>query len=187
MGSTAAMGEGYVLSSTVTFATGVKMVGETVGYPVPKQGNGGSRILARITLQRAPLFAITEGCGLKGLFILYDQLPYPDDDAFTTPESEFYYPTFEDAVANFRRDHVPDIGPAIYVHSTLPAYVFACSFRHTDACTNLLVCGHGVWAPHLRRTSCTRSQEGHECTLNLLSRLAMWTSSISRVQRDSRL
>ena len=77
-------GAGFVLTSTVTLTPGVKLVGEPVGFPVPKNTTGGARILARITTPRAPLFAITEGCGLKGLFILYDRMPFPADADFTT-------------------------------------------------------------------------------------------------------
>jgi hypothetical protein len=67
-------GKGYVLTSTVTLSVGVKLVGDVNGFPAvphafgpPGDVNttGGSRILARITTPRAPLFSITQGCGVK--------------------------------------------------------------------------------------------------------------------------
>jgi hypothetical protein len=60
----AVRGGGFVLTSTVTLAAGVKLVGDASGFPeVPHQfgppgdlnTTGGSRILARITTPRAPL------------------------------------------------------------------------------------------------------------------------------------
>ena len=119
-----ARGGGFVLTSTVTLAAGVKLVGAASGFPeLPHEfgppgdlnTTGGSRILARVTTPRAPLLAITQGCGVKGLFIHYDRIPWPTDAEFATPGSPYYYPSFEAARENFRRDHVPAIGPTIYV------------------------------------------------------------------------
>ena len=125
-------GGGFVLTSTVTLAAGVKLVGETVGYPeVPHaygppgdlNTTGGSRILARVTTPRAPLLSITQGCGVKGLYIIYDRMPYPTDAEFVTPGSPFYYPTFQAARENFRRDHVPAVGPAIFIKNGVRVHV----------------------------------------------------------------
>jgi hypothetical protein len=127
-------GGGYVLTSTVTLAPGVRLIGAAAGFPeVPHefgppvssrtgplwlewglwavlclfrgggrrltrstagimwQGDlnttGGSRIFARITTPRAPLFAISQGCAIKGLYIHYDTMPWPTDAEFADPES----------------------------------------------------------------------------------------------------
>lgn len=120
----AARGAGFVLTKTVTLAPGVKLLGDVGGFPeVPHafgppgdlNTTGGSRILARITAPGAPLFTITQGCGVKGLMIFYDRMPSPSDEQFRDPDSVYYYPSFEAARAGFRKDHVPAIGPTIYV------------------------------------------------------------------------
>ena len=125
-------GAGFVLTKTVSLAPGVKLLGDADGFPeVPHSfgppgdlnTTGGSRILARIVTPGSPLFAITQGCGVKGLFILYDRMPSPSDEQFRDPESTFYYPSFEAARAGFRNDHVPPIGPTIYVTSGVRVHI----------------------------------------------------------------
>lgn len=63
-------GAGYVLTATVTLAAGVKLVGDASGFPEIPHGfgppgdvntTGGSRIFARGTTPRAPLFHLTQG------------------------------------------------------------------------------------------------------------------------------
>jgi len=77
-------------------------------------GTGGSRIFARISTPKAPLFH-TQGCAIKGLFILYDRMPFPTDADFGNKSSPFYYPDQASAIRKFLVDHVPAIGPAIYI------------------------------------------------------------------------
>ena len=128
----AARGAGFVLTKTVTLAPGVKLLGDVGGFPeVPHafgppgdlNTTGGSRILARITAPGAPLFTITQGCGVKGLMIFYDRMPSPSDEQFRDPDSVYYYPSFEAARAGFRKDHVPAIGPTIYVTNGVRVHI----------------------------------------------------------------
>ncbi len=128
----AAHGAGFVLTKTVTLAPGVKLLGDVGGFPeVPHafgppgdlNTTGGSRILARITAPGAPLFTITQGCGVKGLMIFYDRMPSPSDEQFRDPDSVYYYPSFEAARAGFRKDHVPAIGPTIYVTNGVRVHI----------------------------------------------------------------
>eukprot|EP01048_Picozoa_sp_COSAG05_P032515 COSAG05_NODE_12508_length_465_cov_1.043716_1_plen_59_part_10 len=39
------------------------------------------------------------------------------------PRRRYYYPSFEAARTNFRADHVPAIGPAIYVTSGVRVHI----------------------------------------------------------------
>jgi hypothetical protein len=128
-----APGKGYVITSTVTLPVGVSIIGTPTGLPVvpwcyspPFDSNstGGPRILARPsataskTAPPQPLFHLGPGCSARGLFILYDRMPFPTDAQFADPSSPYYYPGgFTEAVANFYPDHVPDIGPTFYVQA----------------------------------------------------------------------
>eukprot|EP00035_Acanthoeca_spectabilis_P007460 m.136828 g.136828 ORF g.136828 m.136828 type:complete len:538 (+) comp13964_c0_seq1:53-1666(+) len=125
-----APGKGYVLTGTVTIPIGVALVGNPAGLPVvpwcyapPYDTNstGGARILARPkpspkSAAVEPLFLLYRGCTVRGLMILYDQMPYPTDSEFTDPTSPFYYSGgFAEATAKFVEDHVPNVGPTFLV------------------------------------------------------------------------
>lgn len=151
-------GAGFVLSKTVTLAPGVKLLGDVSGFPeVPHafgppgdlNTTGGSRILARVTTPGAPLFAITQGCGVKGLMIIYDLMPSPSDEQFRNPTSRFYYPSFEAARAGFRSDHVPAIGPTIYVTHGVRVHIeFVRDRITTMILTFILSTACGSWQNH---------------------------------------
>ncbi len=118
-------GSGYVLTSTVNLPYGVSLIGSPSGFAAAAgiyrdnsfNNTGGSRILARPSADLKPLFQITALCTIRGLFIDYDRMPYPTDAEFTDPSSPFYYSSFEKARKMFFDDHLPKIGPTIYVVS----------------------------------------------------------------------
>lgn len=126
------LGKGFVITDTVIVPAGVKLVGEPAGTPqVPwcfkgpgdLNSTGGSRIFARVTKPGHPLFHITAGCSIKGLYILHDTMPFPTDEEFSIKASPFYYKTQDDAIKNFYADHVPKIGPTIYVEYGIRVFV----------------------------------------------------------------
>jgi len=130
-----AHGGGYVLTSTVTLAPGVTLIGTLSGYsppgwcygaPLDSNSTGGSRILARPAPATydtkagtgAPLIHLTgTGCGVRGLNIVYDRAPFPTDAELFDPAGPYGYGSFEEARRRFVAEHVPPAGPAIYVTS----------------------------------------------------------------------
>lgn len=120
-------GRGYVLTTTVTLAPGVSLVGSMAGMPffawegVPRAEQRGPVILARPRLDdrspgaRRPLFHLRGGNTVRGLYILYDQEPWPSDDDFADPDSPYHYSTDEDVTERFIADHVTPCGPTILV------------------------------------------------------------------------
>eukprot|EP00038_Savillea_parva_P008071 m.174513 g.174513 ORF g.174513 m.174513 type:complete len:589 (-) comp13840_c0_seq1:78-1844(-) len=125
-------GTGYVITSTVSLPVGVALIGTVAGLPVVPWcyaapydvgSEGGARILARPTGQLAgaplaPLFHLLPGCTVRGLFILYDRMPFPTDAEFMTQGSPYYYANgFAEAQAKFYTDHVPHIGPTIFIEA----------------------------------------------------------------------
>ena len=127
-------GGGYVLTDTVVLEPGVRIIGSLAGFvatphcygpPGDVNTTGGSRILARPspasynTTARtgSPLFHLTgTGCGVRGLFILYDRMPFPTDAEFAPRSgSSFAYASFDAARDRFVDEHVPPVGPTIYV------------------------------------------------------------------------
>ena len=85
-------GGGYVISNTVTLALGVKLIGEPVGFPVIPvlhspgvNSTGGARIFARpgkdAITTHAPLFILGAGCAVRGLVIIYDEMPFPSGES----------------------------------------------------------------------------------------------------------
>jgi hypothetical protein len=125
-------GKGFVITDTVVINAGVKLVGESAGTPqVPwcykapgdLKTTGGSRIFARVTKPSHPLFHITAGCSVKGLYILHDNMPFPSDEDFANKTSPFYYRNHDDAIRNFYADHVPKIGPTIYIEFGIRVFI----------------------------------------------------------------
>ena len=135
------LAKGYVITNTVTLGAGVKLIGEQSGTPaVPHcygppgdlKTTGGARILARIDTPKTPLFRITQGCSVKGLYILYDKMPFPTDADFSNSKSKFYYPDPPSAIKKFITDHIPPIGPTIYITNGVRVnidHVIASGFR----------------------------------------------------------
>eukprot|EP00937_MAST-01D_sp_MAST-1D-sp2_P002641 g2641.t1 len=127
----AGAGAGYVLSSTVTLTNGVHLVGSLAGYAPPdscytSNSTGGSRILARPKPSTynatagtgAPLIHLAgTGCAVRGLYINYDQMPFPTDRDLFDAQGAYAYASFDDARRRFVAEHVPPVGPAIYVTS----------------------------------------------------------------------
>ena len=79
------------------------------------------------------MLSITQGCGVKGLYIHYDKVPWPTDAQFADTASPYHYPSFAAARAGFRRDHVPAVGPAIYVTRGVRVRIeFVVASRYAD-------------------------------------------------------
>ena len=135
----AELGAGYVLTGTVSLPNGVQIVGNLAGAPSPPWAfgapgdfntTGGSRILARPAVRRRrpggtatvpgrPLFELTAGCVVRGLEIIYDEMPFPTDDEILGDDmtSPFHYANFTEAHAGFLSDHVYSlgVGPTFYI------------------------------------------------------------------------
>ncbi len=121
-------GQGYVLTRTVRVPRSVALVGSLAGltnnswsaYDLPDSNVVGCKIFARPAPDqwqgeaKAPLFWLEGGCTVRGLFILYDQQPWPSDEQFQDKASPFYYESFEAAREGFERDHVKPYGPTFY-------------------------------------------------------------------------
>lgn len=120
-------GKGYVLTRTVALKAGVSLVGSLAGMPfiawegVPREMQTGPVVLARpdadqrIEGQRRPLFHLMGGNVLRGLYILYDEQPWPSDEEFADPASPYHYARQDELAKRFLRDHVAPCGPTIYV------------------------------------------------------------------------
>ena len=123
-------GQGYVLTDTVVIPSVLKLIGELAGmldvqavFKPPDSSIVGAKIFARPILPdptnasapRPPLFRLTSGCVVRGLWIFYDTQPMPPDSAFTDPSSPYFYETFAAARTNFMHDHVHRFGPTFYV------------------------------------------------------------------------
>ena len=156
------LGGGFVLSSTVSLAPGVSLIGEAAGFapnphcygpPGDFNTTGGSRILARPATSSlnatagtgAPLFHLLgTGCSVRGLMVLYDRVPFPTD-----AEMERLYPTFEAARRGFVADHVPPFGPTFYITAGVRVQitdVIGAGFRHL-----IYFAGRGHGMSHIRR------------------------------------
>ncbi|MGQ9730619.1 MAG: hypothetical protein ACUVX8_05025 [Candidatus Zipacnadales bacterium] len=55
------------------------------------------------------------GNTIRGLYILYDQQPWPSDQEFEDPNSPYHYNNLEELIARFINEHVTLCGPTIYV------------------------------------------------------------------------
>lgn len=120
-------GQGYVLTHTVILKQGVSLVGSFAGMPfiawegVPRKMQTGPVILARpasaeyVGPEKKPLFQMEGGNTLRGLYILYDQQPWPSDEEFDREGSLFYHKTLEEITSGFIKDHVMPYGPTITV------------------------------------------------------------------------
>ncbi|MFQ5810107.1 MAG: glycosyl hydrolase family 28-related protein, partial [Armatimonadota bacterium] len=121
-------GKGYVLTETVVLPEGVALVGCPFGmgsnvravFDLRDSKVKGAAIFARPTAsqyegrQKSPLFQLSPGCTLKGLWIMYDQQPMPADEDFQDPGSPYYYESFDEAKSRFTQDHVKPYGPTVY-------------------------------------------------------------------------
>lgn len=160
------LGAGYVLTGTVSLPGGVQIIGSLAGTPSPPWAfgapgdfntTGGSRILARPTVQKqprrqpsrsgpaaaavgptagAPLFTLTAGCVVRGLEVIYDRMPFPTDDEIlgdSNATSPWHYASFAEAHAGFLRDHVYSlgVGPTFYITEGTPKIAAAKRCRHS--------------------------------------------------------
>jgi len=120
-------GKGYVLTRTVVLKRGTSLVGSVAGMPfiawegVPREIQTGPVILARPAEdqytgeQKRPLFHLMGGNTIRGLYILYDQQPWPSDEEFDDPESPYRYDSLEELTSRFIPENVAPCGPTIYV------------------------------------------------------------------------
>ncbi|MFQ6098534.1 MAG: hypothetical protein ACE5O2_12480, partial [Armatimonadota bacterium] len=119
---------GYVLTRTVVLKRGVSLVGSLAGMPfiawegVPREMQTGPVILARPSREqyaggdnKQPLFHLQGGNTIRGLYILYDEQPWPSDEEFDDPDSPYHYRSLDDLTRRFIGDHVAPCGPTIYV------------------------------------------------------------------------
>jgi len=122
-------GHGYVLSRTLRIPAGVALVGSPAGFanngwaafPLPEKLLVGSKIFARPApdqysgSKKRPLFEMQGGATVRGIYILYDQQPWPSDEELADPTSPFHYRDFAEARERFIHDHVKPYGPTFYV------------------------------------------------------------------------
>ena len=120
-------GRGYVLTRTVTLKAGASLVGSLAGMPfiawegVPRGMQTGPVILARPRPEeytgerKRPLFQLDGGNTIRGLYILYDQQPWPSDQEFDRAGSPYHYDTLSDLTKHFIAEHVAPCGPTIVV------------------------------------------------------------------------
>lgn len=119
-------GGGYVLTGTITVDRGVSLIGSPAGMPyiawegVPREMQRGAVILARPRAEdytgerKAPLFDLGGGNTVRGLYILYDQQPWPSDADFANPDSPFHYPDLDAVKGRFIAEHARPYGPTFY-------------------------------------------------------------------------
>ncbi len=120
-------GGGYVLTRKVTIPQGVSLIGAPAGMPfiawegVPRRMQTGAVILARPAESeysgkvKAPLFELTGGNTVRGLYILYDQQPWPSDKEFVDPNTRYPYRSEEERRRRFLADHVKPMGPTFTI------------------------------------------------------------------------
>ncbi len=122
-----APGGGYVLTRRVVVRQGTSLVGAHAGMPfiawegTPRKMQTGAVILARPAKSeyegktKAPLFELTGGNTVRGLYILYDRQPWPSDKEFDDPKSPYRYASPEERRARFLADHVKPCGPTFTI------------------------------------------------------------------------
>ncbi|MBI3921587.1 MAG: hypothetical protein HY318_09240 [Armatimonadetes bacterium] len=119
-------GGGYVLTGTVRLEPGVSLIGALAGMPfiawegVPREMQRGAVILARPRKEdyegekKQPLFELLGGNTVRGLYILYDQQPWPSDKELEASTSPYRYDTFEQFRSRFVAEHAKPYGPTFY-------------------------------------------------------------------------
>ncbi len=122
-------GGGYVLTRRVTVPQGVSLIGAPAGMPfiawegTPRRMQTGAVILARPAPSeysgkaKAPLFELTGGNTVRGLYILYDQQPWPSNKEFTDPDTRYPYRSDEERRRRFLTDHVKPMGPTFTIRN----------------------------------------------------------------------
>lgn len=120
-------GRGYVITRQITIKQGVSLIGAPAGMPfiawegVPRRIQTGAVILARPAPDqyqskvKRPLFELTGGNTVRGLYILYDEQPWPSDEEFADPKSPYYYPTDSLRRERFLADHARPYGPTFTI------------------------------------------------------------------------
>jgi hypothetical protein len=120
-------GGGYVLTRRLVFKPGVSLIGAPAGMPfmawegVPRAQQTGAIILARPAKseyegkRKAPLFDLSGGNTVRGLYILYDRQPWPSDQEFDDPKSPYHYATDAERRARFLAEHVKPYGPTFTI------------------------------------------------------------------------
>ncbi len=120
-------GKGYVLTHTVVLRAGTSLVGSLAGMPfiawegVPRSMQTGAVILARPAPEeyngkpKRPLFYLSGGNTIRGLYILYDRQPWPSDAEFDKAGSPYHYDTLADLTKRFIPEHVAPCGPTITI------------------------------------------------------------------------
>ncbi len=119
-------GGGYVLTRRITMPPGTSLVGAPAGMPfflwegVRREMQRGPILLARPAPEeyqgpeKHPLLHLSGGNTVRGVYILYDQQPWPSDDALQAGD----YEGFGDSgafIERFVAERVAAIGPTIMV------------------------------------------------------------------------
>lgn len=122
-----AAGGGYVLTHRVVLPRGTSLIGAPAGMPfiawegTPRKVQTGAVILARPAPSeysgktKAPLFELSGGNTVRGLYILYDRQPWPSDREFEDPKSSYHYATAEERRTRFLAEHVKPYGPTFTI------------------------------------------------------------------------
>jgi len=122
-------GGGYVITRTVHVRRGATLMGAPAGMPfiawegTPRDMQRGPVILARpreedyAAAKKAPLFELHGGNTVRGLYILYDEQPWPSDDEVDDPDSPYHYDSPEALTERFIADHARPYGPTFYLQS----------------------------------------------------------------------
>lgn len=120
-------GGGYVLTHKIALQPGVSLVGAPAGMPfmawegVPRKMQTGAVILARPAAsqytgpKKQALIELSGGNTVRGLYILYDQQPWPSDKEFEAPNTRYPYATDALRTARFVADHARPYGPTITI------------------------------------------------------------------------
>lgn len=115
----------YVVNGTITVPSGVSIVGAAAGtglavtgpYPWPDTPLTGVKILARPSPADRPLFRLSPGTTVRGLWITYDQQPMPSDAELVDEAGPYQYLSFDAVRSFFVDEHVAPTGPTFYIES----------------------------------------------------------------------
>ena len=113
----------YVLNHTIDVPSGVSIVGAPAGaavdvagpYPWPETNINGVKLLARPVDSSEPLFRLARGTAVRGLWITYDQQPFPTNEELADEDLDYGYVNFGGVRNFFIDEHVTPTAPTFYI------------------------------------------------------------------------